>query len=45
MKKVRSVAARNAGELAKVLGLAPAVGVEIELRGELNDKIIEVVAK
>jgi hypothetical protein len=30
MKKVRPVVARNAGELAKVLGLAPADGMEIE---------------
>ena len=45
MKKVRPVVARNARELAKVLGLAPADGMEIEFRSDLNDKIIEVVAK
>ena len=45
MKKVRPVVARNARELAKVLGLAPADGMEIEFRRDLNDKIIEVVAK
>jgi predicted XRE-type DNA-binding protein len=45
MKKVRLVVARNARELAKVLGLAPADGMEIEFRSDLNDKIIEVVAK
>src|ERR1700730_18631007 len=45
MKKVRPVVARNARELAKVLGLAPADGMEIELRSDLNDKTIEVVAK
>ncbi len=43
MKKVRPVVARNARELAKVLGLAPAEGMEIEFRSDLNDKIIEVV--
>src|SRR5256885_125125 len=32
------------GRLAKVLGLAPADGMEIEFRSDLNDKIIEVVA-
>ena len=41
MKKV----ARNARDLAKVLGLAPADGMEIEFRSDLNDKIIEVVGK
>jgi len=45
MKKVRAVVTRNARELAKVLGLAPADGMEIEFRSDLNDKIIEVVGK
>ena len=45
MKKVKPVVARNARELAKALGLAPADGVEIEIRSDLNDKIIEVVNK
>ena|SRR2546422_10899902 len=45
MKKVRPVVARNSRELAKVLGLSPADGMEIEFRSDLNDKIIEVVAK
>ena len=45
MKKVRPVVARNARELAKVLGLSPANGMEIEFRSDLNDKIIEVVSK
>jgi len=45
MKKVKPVVARNARELAKVLGLAPADGMEIEFRSDLNDKIIEVIAK
>ena len=42
MKKVRPVVARNAAELAKVLGLTPAEGLEIEIRSDLNDKIIAV---
>src|SRR5256886_97974 len=45
MKKVRPIVARNARELAKVLGLSLADGMEIEFRSDLNDKIIEVVAK
>jgi len=44
MKKVRPSVARNARELAKVLGLSPAEGMEIGFRSDLNDKIIEVVA-
>jgi len=43
MKKVKPVVARNAAELAKALGLTPAEGLEIEIRSDLNDKIIEVV--
>lgn len=45
MEKVRPVVARNARELTKVLGLAPADGMKIDFRSDLNDKIIEVVAK
>jgi plasmid maintenance system antidote protein VapI len=45
MKKVRPVVARNAKELAKVLGLSPAEGMKIEFRSDLNDKIIEVIAE
>jgi plasmid maintenance system antidote protein VapI len=45
MKKVRPVVARDARGLAKVLGLSPAEGMEIEFRSDLNDKIIEVVGK
>jgi predicted XRE-type DNA-binding protein len=45
MKKVKPVVARDAKELAKVLGLSPAEGMEIEFRSDLNDMIIEVVGK
>ena len=45
MKKVKPVVARNARELARALGLSPADGVEIEIRSDLNDKIIEVVTE
>lgn len=45
MKKISPVVARNARELATVLGLTPADGMEIEFRSTLNDKIVEVVNK
>ncbi len=45
MKQSKVTIARNPGELAQALGLTPADGLEIEIRSELNDKIIEVVKK
>ena len=45
MKKVKAAVARDAMELAEVLGLTPADGLEIEIRSDLNSKIIEVVRK
>ena len=45
MKKVKPVVTRDSRELAMALGLSPADGMEIEFRSNLNDKIIEVVAK
>lgn len=45
MKKVKPAVARNAGELAALLGLTPSDGLEIEIRSDLNAKIIEVVRK
>src|SRR5437763_13698482 len=45
MRRIKRVIARNARELADVLGLTPADGMTIEFRSDLNDKIIEVVAK
>jgi len=45
MKKTNSVMARNAGELAEVLGLARAEGIQIAVRSALNTKIIQVVEK
>jgi predicted XRE-type DNA-binding protein len=44
MKKAKIVA-RNAMELAEALGLSPADGLEIEIRSDLSDKIVEVVKK
>ena len=43
MKKTNAIVARTASELAEVLGLSPADGAEIEIRSDLNDKIIAVV--
>jgi predicted XRE-type DNA-binding protein len=45
MRKTKAVVTRNAGKLAKALGLTPAHGAEIELRSDLNTKIAEVVAQ
>ncbi|MBI3249928.1 MAG: XRE family transcriptional regulator [Deltaproteobacteria bacterium] len=45
MRKSKPIVAQNAAELATVLGLSPADGAEIQLRSDLNDKIIEVVRK
>lgn len=45
MAKSKVVVAKNAAELAESLGLTPADGLEIEVRSDLNDKIIEVVER
>lgn len=45
MKKPRVVVTRTAGELARALGLTPADGPEIELRSDLNTKIVAVVQR
>ncbi len=45
MKRPKAVVTRTASELARVLGLAPADGAEIELRSALNSKIVEVVRR
>ena len=45
MKKAKLVTAKNAAELATILGLSPVDGAEIQLRSDLNDKIIEAVRK
>ncbi len=43
MKKNKIIVSKTAAELAEVLGLSAADGVEIEIRSHLNDKIIAVV--
>lgn len=45
MKKVKPVVARNADELARVLGLTAADAVEMNVRRQINGKIIEAVDK
>lgn len=43
MKKTKGTITRSAKELAEVLGLSPSDGLEIEIRSDLNDKIVEVI--
>ena len=43
--RAKPIIAKDATELAEILGLTPADGAEIQLRSELNDKIIEAVHK
>ena len=44
-KKPKAVVARTAAELAEVLGLQRADGIEIAVRSALNTKIIQVIEK
>lgn len=44
-KKIKPIVARNATELAEVLGLPPAKGLEMEIRSSLTTKIVETVEK
>ena len=45
MKKSRPIVTRTAAELARAFGLTPADGAEIELRSDLNSKIVAVVQR
>lgn len=45
MKRTTRKVAKNARELARLLGLDAADAVEIEVRSALNDKIIEIVER
>jgi predicted XRE-type DNA-binding protein len=45
MKKTKPIVAKNAGQLAQVLGLSRADGIEFAVRSALNTKIIEVAQK
>ncbi len=43
MKRHKAIIARSAKELAKVLGLSAADGLEIQIRSDLDDKIVRVI--
>lgn len=43
MSKVKPIVVRNVGELARALRLSPSDAVELEIRSQINDKIIEGV--
>lgn len=45
MKKTKVIIAKDAFELVQTLGLSAAYGLEIQMRSDLNDKIIDVVEK
>jgi predicted XRE-type DNA-binding protein len=45
MKRSKVIVTRTANQLARVLGLSPADGAEIELRSTLNSKIIDAVRR
>ena len=45
MKKTKAIITKNAAELAEALGLSPTAGLEIEIRSDLNNKIIDVMKK
>src|SRR4051812_28541299 len=45
MSKAKPIVVRNAAELARALGLPPSEAVELEVRSQLNDKIIDAVRK
>ena len=45
MNNVKPIVVRSAGELASALRLSPADAVEMDIRGQINDKIIEAVKR
>ena len=45
MNTAKAVVAKDATELAEILGLSPADGAGIQLRSDLNDAIIEAAQK
>jgi predicted XRE-type DNA-binding protein len=45
MSSKKKVVTKNAAELARAFGLTPADGAEIELRSELNAKIVNEVKR
>lgn len=45
MKKSKAIVSTSAAGLAEALGLSPADGAEIQLRSDLNSKIVAVVRR
>jgi transcriptional regulator with XRE-family HTH domain len=45
VRKNKSTVTKTPTELARALGLSPLDGAEIEVRAELNDKIIDAVKR
>jgi predicted XRE-type DNA-binding protein len=45
MKQHKGIVTQTAVELATVLGLSPLDAVEMEVRSELNDRIIQIVRR
>jgi predicted XRE-type DNA-binding protein len=45
MRKAKPIVARNAAELAAVMGLSRADAVNMEIRRKINQKIIDAVGK
>jgi predicted XRE-type DNA-binding protein len=45
MRRHKSIVTHSAEELAVVLGLSPLDAVEMEVRTELNDRIIQIVRR
>src|SRR5438045_5463123 len=45
MQKAKPIVTRTAAELAKALGLTSADEAEIQLRSDLNSKIVEIVQR
>jgi predicted XRE-type DNA-binding protein len=45
MNRSKAIVTRTAAELARALGLTPADGAEIELRSDLNSKIVAVIQR
>lgn len=45
MNKVKPIIVRNGAELAEAFGLSAADGIELEIRSQINDKIIQGVKK
>lgn len=45
MNKLKPIIVRNVGELASALRLSPADAVDLEIRSQINDKIIDAVKR